>query len=118
MELILVGIISGIITGIGMGGGNILILVLVAYMGVNQFVAQSTNLIFFIPTVIIAILIHIKKNNVEKDIAKKLFLPSVIGSAVGAYCTTLVDSKNLKQYLGFFLLVVRNIWNNFNNKRT
>ena len=118
MELILVGIISGIITGIGMGGGSILILVLVAFMGVNQLVAQSTNLFFFIPTAIISILIHIRNDNIEKNVAKKLLLPSLIGSGIGAYCTTLINTDNLRKYFGFFLLAVRNIWNNINNKRT
>ena len=109
MELIIVGIVSGIVTGLGMGGGSILILVLVTFMGVEQHVAQATNLIFFIPTAVIAIFIHIKNQNVEKKIAKKLFLPSVIGSGVGAYLTTLVKGENMKKYFGFFLLAVRNL---------
>ena len=55
MKLILIGIISGIVTGMGMGGGSILILILTAFMSVNQHTAQATNLIFFIPTSISAI---------------------------------------------------------------
>ena len=106
MGLILVGIISGIVTGLGMGGGSILILILVTFMSVNQHVAQATNLIFFIPTAVIAILIHIKNNNIDKSVAKKLFLVTIIGSALGAYLTSLVNPENLKRYFGFFLLAV------------
>lgn len=106
MGLILIGIISGIVTGLGMGGGSILILVLVAFMSVSQHVAQATNLIFFIPTAVIAILIHIKNNNVEKNIAKKLFLMTIVGSAIGAYLTSFIESENLKRYFGVFLLLV------------
>ena len=109
MGLILVSIISGIVTGIGMGGGSILILGLVSFMNVSQHVAQATNLIFFIPTAIIAILIHIKNCNIEKSIAKKLFFTSVIGSGIGAYFTIFIKSENLRKYFGVFLLVVRNI---------
>ena len=58
MKLILIGIISGIVTGMGMGGGSILILILTAFMGVNQHTAQATNLIFFIPTSISAIYVY------------------------------------------------------------
>ena len=61
MGLILVGIISGIVTGLGMGGGSILILILVTFMSVSQHIAQATNLIFFIPTAVIAIMIHINE---------------------------------------------------------
>ena len=106
MGLILVGIISGIVTGLGMGGGSILILILVTFMSVSQHIAQATNLIFFIPTAVIAIIIHIKNNNVEKQVAKKLFFMTILGSALGAYLTSLVEAENLKRYFGFFLLAV------------
>ena len=106
MGLILVGIISGIVTGLGMGGGSILILILVTFMSVSQHIAQATNLIFFIPTAVIAIIIHIKNNNVEKQVAKKLFFMTIFGSALGAYLTSLVEAENLKRYFGFFLLAV------------
>lgn len=106
MGLILVGIISGIVTGLGMGGGSILILILVAFMSVSQHIAQATNLIFFIPTAVIAIIIHIKNKNVEKQVAKKLFLVTIIGSALGAYLTSFVEAKNLTRYFGIFLLII------------
>lgn len=106
MGLILVGIISGIVTGLGMGGGSILILILVAFMSVSQHVAQATNLIFFIPTAVIAIIIHIRNKNVEKQVAKKLFLTTVIGSAAGAYLTSFIEAQKLTRYFGIFLLAI------------
>ena len=53
---ILIGMISGIVSGTGMGGGTILIFLLTFMMGIEQHVAQATNLIFFIPTSIVAII--------------------------------------------------------------
>ena len=106
MGLILVGIISGIVTGLGMGGGSILILILVAFMSVSQHVAQAINLIFFIPTAVIAIIIHIKNKSVEKQVAKKLFLVTIVGSAFGAYLTSFVEPNNLTKYFGIFLLII------------
>lgn len=106
MGLILVGIISGIITGLGMGGGSILILILVAFMSISQHIAQATNLIFFIPTAVIAIIIHIKNGNVEKKVGKKLFIVTILGSAIGAYLTSFIEPKNLTKYFGIFLLII------------
>ena len=60
---ILIGMISGIVSGTGMGGGTILIFILTFMMGIEQHVAQATNLIFFIPTSIVAIIINIKNKN-------------------------------------------------------
>lgn len=88
-------------------GGSVLIIVLVSVMMVEQHIAQATNMIYFIPTAITAILIHIKKGNVEKSVSKKLFFPTIIGSGVGAYLTTLVNPENLRKYFGLFLLFIR-----------
>ena len=59
-------------------------------MAVPQHIAQATNLMFFIPTALIAIIVHIKNKNVDKQIGKKLFFTTVLGSGIGAYLTTFV----------------------------
>ena len=65
MAEILVGIISGIVSGTGMGGGTILIFLLTFVLGIEQHYAQATNLIFFIPTSIVAIIVNIKNKNIN-----------------------------------------------------
>ena len=52
MKEILIGLVAGIVSGTGMGGGTVLILLLTALCGIEQHIAQATNLIFFIPTII------------------------------------------------------------------
>ena len=52
---ILTGLVSGTVSGTGMGGGTILILILSVFMGVEQHTAQATNLVFFVPTSLSAI---------------------------------------------------------------
>ena len=44
MKGILIGVISGVFSGIGMGGGSILIFLLTAFDGLQQHVSQATNL--------------------------------------------------------------------------
>ena len=64
---IIVGFFSGIISGMGIGGGTILIPAITILWGVDQKVAQITNLIYFIPTASIALILHIKnKINIYK----------------------------------------------------
>lgn len=106
MNLILIGIISGIVTGLGMGGGSILILFLTMFMGVNQHTAQAANLIFFIPTSISAIYVYFKNKNVDTKIGLKLLYSIIIGSLVGAYLTKFIESAKLKKYFGMFILGV------------
>ena len=65
MDKILVGIISGLVSGMGMGGGTILILCLSLFMGVNQHTAQGANLVFFVPTSVVSIIANIKKKIIK-----------------------------------------------------
>ena len=64
MEII-IGIIAGMITAIGMGGGTVLILLLTLILNVPQHTAQAVNLIFFVPTSITAIIMNIKNKNIK-----------------------------------------------------
>ena len=106
MKLVLIGIISGIVTGMGMGGGSILILILTMFMFVNQHTAQAANLIFFIPTSISAIYVYFKNKNVDTKIGIKLLYTIIIGAILGSYLTKFINGENLKKYFGMFILTV------------
>ena len=67
MALIITGFLSGIIGGMGIGGGTILIPIMTIFLGFDQKTAQAVNLIYFIPTAITALTIHIKNKQIEKN---------------------------------------------------
>ena len=56
----LCGLVSGILGGLGMGGGTLLIPLLTIFLSVSQIESQGINLIAFIPMSVIAIIIHAK----------------------------------------------------------
>lgn len=66
MALIITGFLSGIIGGMGIGGGTILIPIMTIFLGFDQKTAQAVNLIYFIPTALTALTIHIKNKQIEK----------------------------------------------------
>ena len=100
---ILTGFISGIVCGTGMGGGTILILCLSVFLGVDQKIAQATNLMFFIPTSIAAIYINIKEKKINFKVAKVIILFGIIGAVIGAIIAKNIDTKLLKKSFGIFL---------------
>ena len=59
MVEVVIGIVSGMVAALGMGGGTILILLLGIFTNLNQHIIQGSNLIFFIPTSIVAIIMNI-----------------------------------------------------------
>lgn len=100
------GIIAGIVTGLGMGGGTILILLLSLVMGLDQHVAQATNLIFFIPTSISAMLVNLKQKNVDLKIATTITIFGIIGAIIGAIISSYISSNYLKKCFAVFILII------------
>lgn len=100
------GIISGMVSGIGMGGGAILILVLSVFMGVDQHIAQATNLVFFIPTSISAIITTIKEKLINWKIGLPVAISGIVGAVIGAKISVKLDVKYLKRYFGIFLMLI------------
>ena len=103
---ILIGMISGIVSGTGMGGGTILIFLLTFMMGIEQHVAQATNLIFFIPTSIVAIIINIKNKNIDLKLAIIISIFGILGAIIGSNISVYTDVKILKECFGVFLIIV------------
>lgn len=104
--IIIIGIISGIISGLGMGGGTILILMLVNFLGIEQHIAQATNLIFFVPTAIVACIVNFKNKIINMKLGTYIAIVGMVGAVIGATISLKVESQNLKKYFGIFLLII------------
>ena len=106
MKEILIGAFSGIFSGIGMGGGTILIFLLTVLCGLEQHIAQATNLIFFIPTSIVAIIVNIKNKNIDLKLATIISIFGILGAIIGANLSVHTDVKMLRKYFGIFLAII------------
>ena len=72
---LLAGLMSGIIGGMGLGGGAVLIIYLTIFQDVEQLQAQGINLLFFIPIAFLAVIIYAFK----KQIKWRVTIPLAIG---------------------------------------
>ncbi len=86
ITFLIIGFISGIISGIGIGGGTILI--------------------YFIPTALCAIIIHIKNKNIDKEIFLRMIFTAILGSIFGSIIAIKIEADILKKIFGFFLLAI------------
>ena len=100
------GIIAGIVTGLGMGGGTILILLLTLFTESNQHVIQATNLIFFIPSSIAAIIGNIKERNINYKLAIYISFFGVVGAVIGTIFSKNIESESLKKYFAIFIILI------------
>lgn len=104
--LIIFGLIAGIITGLGMGGGTILILLLSLFMNIDQHMAQATNFLFFIPTSVAAILVNLKEKNIDKNVSLFVIIFGMIGAIIGSLLSQRINSMKLKKYFAVFILII------------
>lgn len=106
MKEIIIGLVSGIVSGTGMGGGTILIFLLTFICGLEQHVAQATNLIFFIPTSIVAIIVNIKNKNIDLKLATIISIFGILGAIIGANLSVHTNVDKLRTYFGIFLAII------------
>jgi len=104
MLIFIVSVFSGIIGGMGIGGGTILIPALIILFNTSQHIAQSVNLLSFVPTAIVALITHIKNQNVEVKLAVKLISSGVIGAVCGSAVASTLSSSLLRELFAVFLL--------------
>ena len=103
---VFIGIVSGIVSGTGMGGGTILIFLLTFLIGIEQHIVQAANLIFFIPTSIVAIIVNLKNKNIYLKSAFIISIFGILGAIIGANISINMDVKILKKMFGIFLAII------------
>ena len=103
---IVAGFLSGIISGMGIGGGAILIPALSFIITMPQQQAQAVNLLFFIPTAIVAIVKHKKEGNIDIDMIKPVVIFGIVGALVGSIFALNLDGELLRKIFGGFLFVM------------
>ncbi len=103
---ILVGLITGIISGFGIGGGSLLILYLTAVMGTEQYAASGINLLYFLFCAPAALISHIRHKRVEGQAVLWCALAGIVTSAAAAFFASLIDTQLLRRLFGILLLYI------------
>jgi uncharacterized membrane protein YfcA len=102
---VLVGTILGVLSGLGTGGGSLLILWMTLMLGMDQETARSINLMFFIPSALVACLFRWKQGRLD---IKKV-LPAIIAGSIASGLFTFLsrdmDTTMLRKLFGGLLIV-------------
>jgi len=106
MMYVLIGLASGIVSGMGIGGGAIMIPALTIFLNIGQQKAQNINLLYFIPTAIFAVLVHKKNGSIEKQGLLPLILWALPGAIIGSLIAVNIDSNYLRKGFAVFLLLM------------
>ncbi len=103
---LIAGLVCGVLSGFGIGGGSLLMVYLTAVAAMDQKMAQGINLLYFLPTSIGALIFHIR----NKMICWKAVIPAAvcgsITAALSAWLASSMDVELLRKLFGGFLLIV------------
>lgn len=100
-----VSTVLGFLAGIGVGGGSLLILWLTLVLGMAHPEARVLNLLFFLPSAVVASLFRWKQGKLD---FKKVLPAIVTGCAAAAVCSILsrrLDMDILKKLFGGLLIL-------------
>ena len=103
--VLLVGTVLGFLSGLGIGGGSLLILWLTLVLEQDPGTARVINLLFFIPSALVAILFRWRQGNLEW----KTILPAIFAGCIAAFIFSLLsanlDLTLLKKLFGGLLII-------------
>lgn len=100
---LLSGFLSGLLGGMGMGGGTILIPLLTIGFSVPQRLAQGANLIAFLPMAAASLKIHTDNGYVRYRGVLYIIIPAAVFSVAGSVAAAYLPQKYLTRGFGIFL---------------
>ncbi|MSS43253.1 sulfite exporter TauE/SafE family protein [Anaerosalibacter bizertensis] len=106
MKLFIIGFFSGIVSGMGIGGGTILIPSLILFTQLTQKQTQGINLIVFIPISIVALIVHYINKNIEFKLAFLIIIGGIIGALIGSSIAVKINPNILKKLFSILLLCI------------
>ncbi len=99
-------IVSAILSGMGIGGGALFVILGTLFLGFEQKEAQAINLAMFLTVGISTTFFNLKNKLVEKTMLKKILPLIIIGSFVGTILVKDIDNNKLRLYFSIFMSLI------------
>lgn len=105
LSIIIISAFSGILAGMGMGGGTFLIPALSLIFGISQPVCQATNVICFIILGAMCFFIYKKNHLLDFKIILPVSIPSGIVAGIFTFFSIKINSNILKLCFAIFIIL-------------
>ena len=102
----ILGFVSGIFGGLGMGGGTLLIPLLNITLGLDQKLCQGINLVSFLVMALFSLIIHYKNGYIQTKGISFIIISGILFSLVGALIAGIIPSEILRISFGVFLCIL------------
>lgn len=120
MKTFIVTLIIAILSGMGVGGGGLLVIYLTLFEGAEQLIAQGTNLAFFIIAATASTVFNVKKNKIQWKITLVISAVGIVFAYFGALLASSIDPSLLQKIFGGMLIAggVSSLFSSFIKKDT
>ncbi len=101
---VLAGAVTGVLSGLGLGGGTLLLIYMTAFAGLPQALAQGINLLYFLPAAGCALPSHAKNGYLDRRVILPAALTGLLTAGLASLAATALPVALLRRFFGFFLL--------------
>ena len=105
MRIFIISLIIATLSGMGVGGGGLLVIYLTLFEGVEQLASQGINLCFFILVGISATVYNAIKKRIVWKTTLILSACGAISSIFGAFVASAMDGNLLQKIFGAMLII-------------
>ena len=102
----LAGAVCGLLSGLGIGGGTLLMVWMTAVLAMEQKAAQGINLLYFLPAAAAALPSHAKNGLLEQRIILPAVVTGLAAAGLTAWLSNALDTSVLRKLFGLFLLYI------------
>lgn len=100
------GILAGVFTGFGLGGGVILVAILSYVTSYSQVELQSINLIYYVPAAAFSIVVYMRDKNIDYKVAFKIVAYGMIPATSCAIIANKINIGILRKLFAIYLIII------------
>lgn len=105
MKMLIISLLIAILSGMGVGGGGLLVIYLTLFEGTEQIIAQGINLCFFIIVAVSSTIYNAKKKKIVWKTTLILSISGAILSLFGAWIGGIINPNILRKIFGAMLII-------------
>ncbi len=105
MKILLISLIIATLSGMGVGGGGLLVIYLTLFESTEQIIAQGVNLCFFIVAAVASTVYNVYKRKIVWKATLILSASGVLFSVLGALAAGAINPDILRKIFGIMLII-------------
>ena len=106
MSAFVVGLLTGVLSGCGIGGGSLLLLWLTLVQDMPHFTAGGINLLYFLACAPAALVSHLKNHLIDRGAVKFCVPFGAMTSLLASFAAAGTDTSLLRRLFGVLLLYI------------